>query len=249
MKEFTELQGIVGGLYARVQELDPILPEATRHAIADAIYDQYKPESMDDSIPRTIEGAVLSMADKVDSHCRHVRAGPDPERIEGSVCVATAGERHREDYRGAQVAAQPDELFERLGKSIVDRKRRRSSSRSTLRAGYRNFFRERLEFYLRDARGFAYDVVNAVLAAGADDVVDAIARAEAVAKVRPSEDFESISVAFKRIKNILRQAQKRRTVGQKVDPPALQDDAERPLAECASETPSRFGNYEVERQL
>jgi hypothetical protein len=69
-----------------------------------------------------------------------------------------------------------------------------------------NFFRERLEFYLRDAKGFAFDVVNAVLAAGSDNVVDVLARAEAVAKVRPSEDFEAISVAFKRIKNILRQA-------------------------------------------
>ena len=69
-----------------------------------------------------------------------------------------------------------------------------------------SFMRERLEFYLRDARGFAYDVVNAVLAAGSDDVVDAIARAEAVSEVRGSEDFASISVAFKRIKNILRQA-------------------------------------------
>ena len=66
--------------------------------------------------------------------------------------------------------------------------------------------RERLEFYLRDVRGFAYDVVNAVLAVGSDDVVDAIARAEAVSAVRGSEDFASISVAFKRIKNILRQA-------------------------------------------
>src|SRR5262249_46667613 len=67
VKEFTELQGIVGGLYARVQQLDPSLPEATRFSIADAVYDHYKPESMDDSVPRTIEGAVLSIADKADS--------------------------------------------------------------------------------------------------------------------------------------------------------------------------------------
>ena len=67
VKEFTELQGIVGGLYARVQQLDEGLPEATRFAIADAIYDHYKPESMEDSVPRTIEGAVLSIADKADS--------------------------------------------------------------------------------------------------------------------------------------------------------------------------------------
>src|SRR6267143_505505 len=67
VKEFTELQGIVGGLYARAQQLDPDLPENTRFAIADAIYDHYKPQSMQDSVPRTIEGAVLSIGDKADS--------------------------------------------------------------------------------------------------------------------------------------------------------------------------------------
>jgi glycyl-tRNA synthetase beta chain len=68
------------------------------------------------------------------------------------------------------------------------------------------FLRERLHFYLKDIRGFAYDVVSAVLAAGDDDVRDAIARAEALTAVRGSEDFAAISAAFKRIKNILRQA-------------------------------------------
>src|ERR1700736_5818483 len=67
VKEFTELQGIVGGLYARVQELDSSLPEATRLAIADTIYDHYKPESTDDDVPRSIEGAVLSIGDKADT--------------------------------------------------------------------------------------------------------------------------------------------------------------------------------------
>src|ERR1700723_3850379 len=67
VKEFTELQGIVGGLYAGVQELDSDMPDATRQAIAQAIYDHYKPESMEDSVPRSVEGAVLSIADKADS--------------------------------------------------------------------------------------------------------------------------------------------------------------------------------------
>jgi len=53
------------------------------------------------------------------------------------------------------------------------------------------FLRERLDFFLREARGFAYDVVNAVLAAGADDVTDALARAEAVSAARPEKDFEA----------------------------------------------------------
>ena len=71
------------------------------------------------------------------------------------------------------------------------------------------FLRERLQFFLKDVRGFAYDVVEAVLAADADDVRDAIARAEALTAVRGSEDFAAISAAFKRIKNILRQAEEK----------------------------------------
>src|SRR5580704_17519417 len=67
VKEFTELQGIVGGLYTSVQELDPDMPDATRQSIAQTIYDHYKPESMEDSVPRSVEGAVLSIADKADS--------------------------------------------------------------------------------------------------------------------------------------------------------------------------------------
>jgi len=76
-------------------------------------------------------------------------------------------------------------------------------------------------------RGFAYDVVNAVLAAGSDDVVDVIMRAEAVSEVRGSEDFASISVAFKRIKNILRQAhESNKAIADQLDSAALTDDTE-----------------------
>jgi glycyl-tRNA synthetase beta chain len=71
------------------------------------------------------------------------------------------------------------------------------------------FFRERLEFYLKDVRGYAQDVVKAVLAADADDVVDAISRAGAVQGARSVEGFESVLVAFKRIKNILKQAREK----------------------------------------
>jgi glycyl-tRNA synthetase beta chain len=96
----------------------------------------------------------------------------------------------------------------------------------------RSFFRERLEFYLKDARtGYAYDVVSAVLAVDSDDVVDAAARAEAVSKVRGSADFESISSAFKRMKNILRQAaEKTKVIAMRVDPAGLQEESEKELA-------------------
>src|SRR5262249_39608218 len=59
VKEFTELQGIVGGRYAEHQGLS--------RSVADALYDQYKPVSMEDSSPRTLEGAAAAIADKADS--------------------------------------------------------------------------------------------------------------------------------------------------------------------------------------
>jgi glycyl-tRNA synthetase beta chain len=232
VKEFTELQGIVGGLYASVQELDSGMPDATRQAIAQAIYDHYKPESTEDAVPRSIEGAVLSIADKADSIAGMFALGLQPTgskdpfalRRHANGIVKTVAEKKlplsltelfadaREVYRGSAA--------ERKFSGDVD-----------YAAAVRTFFRERLEFYLRDVLGFKYDVVNAVLAAGSDDVVDVIARAEAVTKVRPSADFESISIAFKRIKNILRQAGETRSrVAPAIDVNALQETVEKELA-------------------
>jgi glycyl-tRNA synthetase beta chain len=72
------------------------------------------------------------------------------------------------------------------------------------------FFRERLEFYMKDVRGYAYDVVKAVLAADASDVVDAVARAEAVKQVMHMPEFQAIGAACKRMRNILRQAEEKK---------------------------------------
>jgi glycyl-tRNA synthetase beta chain len=89
-----------------------------------------------------------------------------------------------------------------------------------------------MEFYLREARGQAYDVVKAVLATGADDVRDAVARSEALTAVRGSEDFAAVSAAFKRMKNILAQAAEKQIDGNElVDPRLLHDAAEIALAE------------------
>jgi glycyl-tRNA synthetase beta chain len=96
------------------------------------------------------------------------------------------------------------------------------------------FFEERLVFWLRDLRGFAYDVVNAVVAVRSDNMRDAIARAEALTAVRGSEDLAAIGAAFKRIKNILRQAEEKGALlpgraASVASPDLLTDPAERGL--------------------
>jgi len=210
VKEFTELQGIVGGLYARVQELDSELPEATRQLIAQAIYDQYKPESMEDSVPATPGGAVLSIADKADTIAGMFALGLQPTgskdpfalRRQANGIVKTIAEHKlplnlislfedaREIYRGSEAEHRFSKQIDYAG-------------------AVREFLRERLEFYLRDALGFQYDVVSAVLASGSEDVVDAVSRAQAVKNVLHMPEFHAIAAACKRMRNILKQAEEK----------------------------------------
>jgi glycyl-tRNA synthetase beta chain len=210
VKEFTELQGIVGGLYARAQELDSSLAEATRFAIADAIYDHYKPESTEDEVPRSIEGAVLSIGDKADTIAGMFALGLVPTgskdpfalRRQANAIVKVIDKyklplRLSDMMRDARAGYQGSDAE----KKFVDDGKFTESVRT--------FFRERLEFYLKDVRGYAYDVVKAVLAADADDVVDALARAEAVKQVLHMPEFLAIGAACKRMRNILRQAEEK----------------------------------------
>ncbi|HST09039.1 MAG TPA: glycine--tRNA ligase subunit beta [Terriglobales bacterium] len=255
VKEFTELQGIVGGLYARVQVLDEGLSEDARQCISTAIYDHYKPESMVDSVPRTVEGAVLSIADKADSIAGMFALGLVPSgskdpfglRRQANGIVKTIAE-HKLPI---QIKALMEDARLRYRGSDAEKK---FAASVNFDEAVRLFFRERLEFYLRDARGFAYDVVNAVLAADASDVVDALARAEAVTKVRSSADFASISIAFKRIKNILRQASEGgREVASEVNASLLQEETEKNLAaqvpEAAKKVDALRGGRNYEQAL
>jgi glycyl-tRNA synthetase beta chain len=210
VKEFTELQGIVGGLYARAQQLDSSLPEATRFAIADAIYDHYKPESTEDDVPRSIEGALLSIGDKADTIAGMFSLGLVPSgskdpfalRRQANGLVKVIAEkklplRLTELMRDARAGYQGSEAE----KKFVDV--------ATFVESVKTFFRERLEFYLKDVRGYSYDVVKALMASDAEDVVDAVARAEAVKQVLHMPEFLAIGAACKRMRNILRQAEEK----------------------------------------
>jgi glycyl-tRNA synthetase beta chain len=204
VKEFTELQGIIGGLYARAQGLG--------ERVALAIYEQYTPASMEDDIPVSVEGQLLGVADRIQTIVAMfgIRLEPtgskDPfalRRAANSIVKILAESDLPLTLRDV-LGAYTGQVWADENNKRVDSVRDIDSDETLISVAV--FLRERLHFYLKDVRNFAYDVVNAVLAAGADDVRDAIARAEALTAVRGSEDFAAVSAAFKRIKNILRQA-------------------------------------------
>ncbi len=250
VKEFTELQGIVGGLYARVQELDPLMPEATHEAVSHAIYDHYKPESMDDSVPRSVEGGVLAIADKADSIAGMFALGLQPTGSKDPFALRRAANGIVKIIAEHKLPLPISKLFaDARSEYAGSEAERRFDPKVNFEESVATFMYERLEFYLRDVRGFAYDVVKAVLAAGSDDVVDAIARAEAVSEVRGSEDFASISVAFKRMKNILRQAkEKELAIPEQYDLNLLVEEYEQALNNAIGEIGPRFAGYCLRRE-
>jgi len=180
VKEFTDLQGIVGGLYARAQ--------GEPEDVARAIYGHYKPVSMEDSIPARPEGRFVALADKLDTlrGCFAIGMVPTGSRdpfalrraAQGVVKILVEG---RMPLAVEQLAGGQAELIE--------------------------FFRNRVEYYFREVRGLPYDEVRAVMAAGWSDLVDLESRLAAIHAVRPTENFVPLAGGVKRIKNILRQAQ------------------------------------------
>ena len=179
VKEFTELQGVVGGLYARVQ--------GEPDAVWQSIYDHYKPESMEDSIPRHRTAQIVALADKVDTLRGCFRVGLIP-----------SGSRDPFALRRAAQGVVRILVEGKLEISLQD-----------LIAGdleLRSFFEDRVKYYFRDVRGFAYDEVNAAMAAGWSNLVDLDARLTRIQRLRPTPDFEPLAASFKRIRNILEQA-------------------------------------------
>jgi len=181
VKEFTELQGVVGGLYARVQgESEPVWQ---------AIYDHYKPESMEDAIPRNRTAQIVALADKLDTlrGCFGVGLIPTGSRDPFALRRAAQGVVRILIEGRFEIS-----LFDFVGDD------------EALKA----FFAERVRYYFKDIRGFAYDEINACMAAsvGWGNLVDLAARLERVRGLRASPDFEPLAAAFKRIANILEQA-------------------------------------------
>ena len=221
VKEFTELQGVVGGLYARAQGLG--------EAVAQAIYWQYSPAGVEDPIPPTVEGQVLGIADRMQTIAAMFGIGLEPTGSKDPYALRRAANAIVKILAESGLPLTVSDLLSAV--PSID-----PATKEKLTA----FFRERLEFWLREVRGFAYDVVNAVLSASADDVRDAIARAEALTAVRGSEDLAAIAAAFKRIKNILRQAVEKGVLAKeasespKFDETLLADAAEKSLATHAA---------------
>jgi glycyl-tRNA synthetase beta chain len=176
VKEFPELQGVVGGLYARAQ--------GEREDVWQAIYDHYKPVSMEDSIPRNAAGRLVALADKLDT-------------LRGCFRVGLIPTGSRDPFALRRAAQGVVKILVEGGMDLPLLDLLEGNAELTA------FFQERVKFYFKDARGFQYDEVNAAMAAGWSNLADLGARLTRIQGLRQSPDFEPLAASFKRIRNIL----------------------------------------------
>ena len=225
VREFTELQGIVGGLYAKAQ--------GEPEEVSWAVYDHYRPTGLDEPTPRNLTGATVSIADKLDTlvGCFAVGLAPtgssDPFglRRAGLGIVKIILERKLPISLSESISAAARGLFGYAPKLKVTPEVEKSVF---------DFLVDRARYIFLEREGFAYDEINAVVAAGADDLVDARDRIAAVREIRKTKNFEPLAVSFKRIRKILEKAGNEKSWRfPAVRPELFQEEAERKLHAAA----------------
>ena len=214
--EFPELQGTMGGHYARLEGLKP--------EVADGIEDHYKPVGASAEMPRNDLGAIVGLADRLHALVGIVGVGEkatgaaDPFGLRRSAIGILRIVQARR-YR-LSLAAAVEQTLDALAAVKL------AADRAVVAAQVIDFLRGRLRALWGEE--FDADLVEAVLAAGFDDVVDARERLEALAEVKSRPDFVPLAVAFKRVANIREKAGT--AGGAPLDPSRLRDAAEQQLA-------------------
>jgi len=194
VREFTELQGIVGGLYARAQgEPDDV---------ADAIYDHYRPVGLEDPIPRNLTGCAVALGDKLDSIVGCFAVGLVPTGSSDPYALRRAALGIVKIILERKVPVSMSLAVGAAAKALLTNPPKRGVTPEQ-ETQVLDFLLDRAKFVLREREKFSYDEVNAVFRAGVDDLVDAHRRLVALKAIRKSKNFEPLAVSFKRIRNIL----------------------------------------------
>lgn len=191
VREFTDLQGVMGREYARLQ--------GEGEGVARAIGEQYLPRRVEDAPPQSRPGIALALADRLDTLAAFFSAGFSPTgssdpygvRRQALGVVRILVERSLSLPLSELVAAavsglaMPGGKAAELGGSIID------------------FLRVRLEAYL-EGRGFPTDMVQAVFASGWEDLPDAVNRIETLERMRGTRELLAAATVVERIANIVR---------------------------------------------
>jgi glycyl-tRNA synthetase beta chain len=220
VREFPELQGVVGGLYAKAQ--------GEPDEVSDAVYDHYRPVGLDDPIPRNLIGCAVALADKLDSIVGCFAVGVVPTGSSDPFALRRAGLGIVKIILEKRLPLSLADAITAAAKALHANPPKRQVSAGEEKQ-ILEFLLERAKFVFREKEGFSYDEVNAVFRAGADDLVGARKRLDALRAIRRSRNFEPLVVSFKRIRKILEKAAIPAGEAPQVQPNLFEEEAERAL--------------------
>jgi len=190
--EFSELQGIMGREYA--------LLAGEKQEIADAIYEHYLPIVAGGDLPGTDEGAIVGIADKMDTIVGFFAVGMPPSGTADPYALRRQALGVINIILSRRYDLSLNFLIDECLASLKDVLRKPAED---VKKDVLEFFRGRLQNQLI-SQGYAYDTVDAVLAADIDRLVLVIEKIQALQAFRANPEFEPLSIAFKRIDNILK---------------------------------------------
>ena len=188
--EFPSLQGVMGQVYARLS--------GEKEEVALAIYEHYLPSSAGGALPTSDAGAMLSIADKLDTVVGCFGVGLIPTGTADPYAL------RRQTLGIINIILEkryPLSLVDLVEKSLQLLEEKIERPPQDIKAEVLEFFKGRVQNLLV-TRGLSPDVVEAALAVGLEDLVDLQERAQALHELKKEPDFEPLAVAFKRVVNI-----------------------------------------------
>jgi len=193
--EFPSLQGVMGRQYARLSGESP--------EVAEALFTHYLPRHADDELPQDKVGALVGLADRLDTICGCFGVGLSPTGTADPYglrrhALAVIRILRSQGLHLDLVAAVA------LALELLKDKISRTPEETALEV--LDFFQTRLQRLLL-TEGFDHETITAVLTAGCRDVVDAADKVQALAAVRQSPEFPALATAFKRVINIAQGAE------------------------------------------
>ncbi len=210
--EFPELQGVMGREYGLLAGEDP--------AVARGIYEHYLPVVAGGDLPQTDEGAVVSIADKLDTIVGFFGVGVVPTGTADPYALRRQALGILNIILDRGYALDLGELVEESLAVLGPLVRKPGAD---VKADVLAFIQARFQNQLI-TQGYAYDVVDAVLAAGATDAVQVLQRVKAMDVFKSHEAYRPLATAFKRAGNIIRDFQ-----GGNVDPTLFEGEEEKAL--------------------
>ncbi len=228
--EFPELQGVMGGIYARAEGL--------AEPVARAIEEHYLPSSPEGAAPASGPGCLLALADKVDLLVGCLGIGLVPKGSADPYGLRRAALGICRILRADAVPSQRIPLSDLLREAHARYAEQSlvAKDEGEVVAGARDLIEQRLR-HLMESSGVSFDTARAVTAAGVEDLRGAWRRAETLSAMRMagnragSADFEALATSAKRIRNILSQAREKGLVvdGAPIDARLLADAEEKDL--------------------